>query len=527
MRNIRFCKKWHILAYICGVGMLFACTEYVLHGNGSESSDKWSKNKELTVSVAKQWYVDHYDPVVTTRSGLHNLRELMMRPMWSGAKEYNGGRYESVEIPILTKGYHIIVDAETAQKWKPEDRVNYIRNVAKFVILYDKKKKSTRSFVMIFVGSYDYLYNKRTIGKNSYFYREPDFDGSVLFYELNGSLINGWKYAKGKIIATISPSMEGNGLYNQEQSATTRALIPNCFEECYTRFYQECSQDEGSVGYDEEFGGDIPIINAHCTTIPYEDCNVVCDWIDDGSGDRGDDNPPGGAGNPPIKPGKDKKDLDPCSKSAELSKDAALRTQVDKFYDNNWTDKRENGWIKTQSGDYIYPKDGNRDSGSMNYTSSQVAGQSFEQLYHCHPASTGQSCIPSPRDLEVLAHYYLSGHISASDFSYGVISEIGCLSIIISNESQFSVFAEKIYNGNGVWDESIKAFWETDVTKVIAGTIEASIGKLLNFFNDSKAGLSVMFRPMSREEKQGNSYGSDWQAKEIDKDGHYNDKNCN
>lgn len=507
--------------------MLFACTEYVLHGNGSESSDKWSKDKELTISIAKQWYVEHYEPVITTRSSLHNLTELMMRPMWSGAKEYTCGRYESVEIPILTKGYHIIVDAETAQKWKPEDRVNYIRNVAKFVILYDKKKKSTRSFVMVFVGSYDYLYNKRTIGKNSYFYREPDFDGAVLFYELNGSLINGWKYAEGKIIATISPSMEGSGQHGQGHSATTRGSILSCYDECYIDYQQECSQDEGTVGFDEEFGGEIPIINAHCSMVPYENCTTVCAWIDDGTGDGNDDNPPGGAGNPPLKPDKDKQNPDPCTKSVNLSNDVAFRAQVDRFYDNNWTDKHENGWIKTQNGDYIYPNDGNRGSGSMHYTSSQVDGQIFEELYHCHPASTGQSCIPSPADLEVLAYYYLSGYIVASDFSYGVISDIGCLSIIISNEEQFYAFAEKIYNSSGEWDENISAFWRSDVVNVTAGTMEASVGKLINFFNHSNAGLSVMFRRMSREVGQGSSHGGNWQAKEIDGDGNYNDMDCN
>lgn len=106
---------------------------------------------------------------------------------------------------------------------------------------------------MIFVDSYDYLYNERTIGKNSYFYRQPDYDGSVLFYELNGTLINGWKYTKGKITATISPLMEGSEEYSHADSPATRGMIQDCHDECYISFYQDYSQDDGTVEYDEDF----------------------------------------------------------------------------------------------------------------------------------------------------------------------------------------------------------------------------------------------------------------------------------
>ena len=34
--------------------------------------------------------------------------------------------------------------------------------------------------MMTFVGTYEYLKKTRTIGKNGYLYRQPDFSGAVL-----------------------------------------------------------------------------------------------------------------------------------------------------------------------------------------------------------------------------------------------------------------------------------------------------------------------------------------------------------
>lgn len=43
------------------------------------------------------------------------------------------------------------------------------------------------------------------MNNNSSLYREPDFDDALMFYEVNGAFINGWKYEIGKNIASLSP----------------------------------------------------------------------------------------------------------------------------------------------------------------------------------------------------------------------------------------------------------------------------------------------------------------------------------
>uniref|UniRef100_UPI00214D8383 hypothetical protein n=1 Tax=Parapedobacter tibetensis TaxID=2972951 RepID=UPI00214D8383 len=65
----------------------------------------------------------------------------------------------------------------------------------------DLRSGHTRSFLMVFVGTYAYLRNGGKISKNSYFKRDPAFEGDVLFYKLDGTLINGWRYRGGKIVS--------------------------------------------------------------------------------------------------------------------------------------------------------------------------------------------------------------------------------------------------------------------------------------------------------------------------------------
>ena len=211
---------------------------------------------------------------------------------------------------------------------------------------------------------------------------------------------------------------------------------------------------------------------------------------------------------------------DPCSKSQLLSGDADFRNKVDLFFDNNQTERLENGWLKTSTGEYISPS--SRTEKSLKYDYEQVTGKLLTEHYHCHPAVTGQSCITSLADLQKMAFYYQKGNIDVDNYSFGVISDIGCLSIIITSEDLFAIFADKVYNDNKTSDDEINNTWKDKIMSVTFGTPEESIGKLIRFFNSTNAGLSVMFRPMSPTNKNEN-----WGTKIVNENDQYSNKNCN
>ena len=307
MKNIGKCKKWRILACIGILCMLFACADHMLQDD-ERSTTRRSKNKnrELTSSAAKEWFESNYAPVVTTRTSGGEGKELAIKPYWDKAKESNRGRFEVVETPTLSKGMHIILDEETTKHWQPGMKADYIRNTTKMVVLKDLVTNKTRSFIMVFVGSYDYLTRSRNMGRNSYLYREPDYDGMVLYYAINGTFINGWRYSNGKLVGYISPSYNEQG----ESSAQTRGYY-DCHDVHTTEYRQDCHDEYELVGGDMETGLIYDIVN-YCDYIPYTTSYQDCHYVEDSTSDNDDDDnwwnnpyPPGGAGNEtnPVKPG--------------------------------------------------------------------------------------------------------------------------------------------------------------------------------------------------------------------------------
>lgn len=520
MKDISKCARWSIFACVCSLGLLFACTEHMHQDDGSSVSRRKSKNEELTISVARQWYESHYAPVVTTRSNYLDPTERLIRPIWEKARERNRRRYEVVEIPMQAKGRHVVLDAETASKWKLGNKSDFIRNAAKIVILYDKKTKKTSSFIMMFVGSYKYLQKVGAMGRNSYLYREPDYDGSVLFYDLNGTFCNGWRYVDGKIVSTISPRIVMESDEEEQLSASTRALVLECSPVCYT-YYDEVCYEEGFVDEDPEYGLGFGV-EVGCYPVSYEECYEECVYVDDGTDDDqnwDDDDPPGGKTEEP-EPEKPK-EQDPCSKSESLSLDANFRDRVDKYYDENLRATVENGWLKTKGGEYIAPD--TQKAHSVSYSQDLVEGKTFVEQYHCHPTGT---CIPSLSDLQTMAFYYQKGRIDVTDYSYGVVSTMGCVSIIITSEDDYKEFAGKVCNEEKQAEESLNDSWEELVAGKTAGTPEECIGKLIDFFNQEKAGLSVMFRPMIYDKEEPYK-DKNWTAKGIGDSGECIDINCN
>ena len=303
MKNIARCKKWRILAGMAILGMLFACTDYMLQDAGDQTTKPpKNKNEELTASAAQEWFESNYAPVVATRSA--GDQERLFKPHWGEAKEWNRMRYEVVETPIYTQGMHIILDSETETHWEPGKKNNFIRNNVRLVVLRDRKTGKTRSFIMTFVGTYEYLKKTRTIGKNGYLYRQPDFSGAVLFHELNGAFINGWRYADGKIVAAISRPTEKKDSLINSSSVATRAEHQVCHDVCYPVYDSYCDYSYVQSG-DMESGIIYDIVENCYPTYSGNECTEECYTYDDGLDDRDDnwngDYPPGGAGNPTEK----------------------------------------------------------------------------------------------------------------------------------------------------------------------------------------------------------------------------------
>lgn len=276
-----------ILTFFCL--LIYSCWQDELDTKQLEKSIG-SGNQELTITEAKKWHNTNCSPLVTIRSS--DMKGIIAtKPNWDKAKESNEKGIEVVETPLMTTGSLIFMDSTTNEKYLQGKDLDKIRNVVRMVVLKDLKTGGIYHFIMVFIGTYDYLMNTTTFEKNTYLHREPNFEGKVLFYSSSYGLVNGWKYESGKITGIISPSTEEEYRLNLQNSRGKS----QCSEEIDWIEERYCWND---IYWDNEVGA--AGITATCEKYSYPEYNVVCVPVDD-------DFNSGGGGYTPPTPNQDQK----------------------------------------------------------------------------------------------------------------------------------------------------------------------------------------------------------------------------
>ena len=77
--------------------------------------------------------------------------------------------------------------------------------------------------------------------------------------------------------------------------------------------------------------------------------------------------------------------------------------------------------------------------------------------------------------------------MKSENFTYGVVSEFGCMSIMITSPTDFNTFATKVRNGE------LSESWNAYIVGASGGGVDECIGQLLKFLDRNNSGLSVMF----------------------------------
>lgn len=270
----------------------------------------------------------------------------------------------------------------------------------------------------------------------------------------------------------------------------------------------------------------------------YTDCFDVVVWVEEVEDfcfniDRGDgggilsDGGGGGSGGDPVidgkgdneneqeqeKPDEPKNPEDtPCGRAERLSLDTALVNKVQELFDevqNYHVGDTEEGWIKTDDGRYIYPSE--KTVKELKYNPEDLAGITIVEQYHSHP--TG-SCIPSWADLKVLTTYYKKRRIDVNNFSYGVISSMGCTSLVIINETRFREFAERVLN-----DAFLGVVYERTINAFGPKSVEGTIANLIKFLNSEQSGIHVLFNSSIYDLDTDRQELDQWWPKSIDGNG--------
>lgn len=284
-------KKRHksFLAFML-LAILLACE----HEFPLSSFKATQRDLQCEVDRVRLWYDQNKPGLVQTKSGLEDELSITMAPNWSESFLREDEHYETVEVAAAMNKRVTYMTPEVRAKYFSTKELVYKQDMRRFVFLTDKKTNEMNCFVMLIVPDLDYLDKTdfKPFRKNTYLERDDDFSGYILYYELDGTYANGWRYANGELIQTVTETpYRYRG--SRPEPIMTRSI--DCSEVEMHILTEECTDHFTYV----EFDGVTTELNySHTTCVYYDEVTgsyLRCE-------DRDGDHKGGGGYQPPTDP---------------------------------------------------------------------------------------------------------------------------------------------------------------------------------------------------------------------------------
>ena len=503
--------KWVALISI-PFGILLACKEYDEQGYPQKEPQL---DRATEIANARTWYESQTAIRSSTRASSKEDSPqstlLNMEPNWKLTYRRKNDKYRTVEAVMTGNERVTFLSPELINKLKQDHDYRFKKSLTRLIVRTDRETQEVVGFTMTIIPSVEYLeLTAFNPFHNTYVNRDEHFGGYIIYHDLDGTFTNGWKYVDGKITHTISESIVPVDSIKNNPSAQTRR-----YEVCEQYVYEVLIEECYEWCTQTEWGTTCEIDNCIYYTEIYDSWEI-CDWIEE---DEDDYN--GGSYIPKPKPDPtpqpEENTKDPCETAKEVSSNQALKDRVNTIFDQTFPYRvgaTEHGYIRTTSGEMIYPT--TLTPTSVQYSSGDIANKSYSEWYHSHPTGVP---ITSLSDLKALSEAYLKGRISSNDFTYGVMAEYGCTIISINSKDDFKTFATNMQNG--IYD----ALFDDLVQHGEKGDSDQSLENLLLFFDETNAGLSMLFRPMNDWET--GNHQENWIPKELNNNNKMTNSNCN
>lgn len=224
-----------VLLVLALAGILFACRH---------EFDEPVINQALTVDDAQVWYEANKPGNLMLKSGKEGITEKAVKPNWENATKYESENMEIVETSLMTQGGLGFFTVESKAEWEVSKNPGYISSTTKLVIQKNKKTSESLGFIMTLVGEKNCQEKKGfDLSKSRYLKIEDDFSGLVLFHDLEGNFVNGWRYTEGKVTRSVSALSFENAL-----QLKLKVAITNCITYDVYYWEQNCT-DWWSVTY--------------------------------------------------------------------------------------------------------------------------------------------------------------------------------------------------------------------------------------------------------------------------------------
>ncbi|MDR1756834.1 MAG: hypothetical protein LBR65_07770 [Culturomica sp.] len=156
-----------------------------------------------------EWYETNYPQALRLKIEEEYVGSAMT-PHWESARFAGNGHLRSMEAEMLSDGllvYH--------PDWKEKADMPAVRNTSypsaysftRLIILANEEIGEQICFLMTVVPTAEYYARHPDFHEDfSYFDKPAEYNGLVLYHNMEGELVNGWEYEAGRITERITPA---------------------------------------------------------------------------------------------------------------------------------------------------------------------------------------------------------------------------------------------------------------------------------------------------------------------------------
>ncbi|MBF0649304.1 hypothetical protein IR083_10775 [Dysgonomonas sp. GY75] len=193
--------------------MVMLVTLAVLYGCSSDDDGHAVTEKPvepLTVSGAMDWYNASVGVLAKQKSTADSSDKISYKPLGDLAELFTDERWYAVESPLDFGDRNLMIMTPEVGDYTNAHGNGVAKQVLKLVVLRNKETGETYNFIMAVIPELDYMLRKGDeLDKSTYLSPDSDLDGYIFFYTLDGQLINGRVYERGKVTGSINSPVEG------------------------------------------------------------------------------------------------------------------------------------------------------------------------------------------------------------------------------------------------------------------------------------------------------------------------------
>lgn len=428
-----------VLLYVIFIAIFIACRQELLE----EPEDS-----SLSIDMAKDWFEAHQPEMLTLKSGDTSLPEpVAVWPDWETAFASHNNKVEVVESSIFGNGSFGFATEESFSQWASTEDMGYLTSLSRIVVLKYKKTGEIVSFIMTIVGDKEYLEKNQFRQKNNtYVRKEKDFNGLVIFQNLQGEFVNGWRFTNGEVSHKVKLN---SGVSLQLKSLIVEACVS--YEIIMWNMYCVDYYHVGII--DGQPDWDNATYDGTSCTDPVLSYTLVseCSYI---AVDGTDGAPPGGYEPPEEEDPELLLSQDPCDQVAIIGEDADFKSKMNDL--KSKTDElRESAYVLRQTPDglfeyqYAEGPDGVLEmSLPLSYTNPA------DGYIHSHYNSPDALSIFSPDDIKVIYDAYWASYItSLGTFTAGVVTASGTTYLLkVEDVNAFLNFGSVNFQTSAGWN---------------------------------------------------------------------------